>query len=62
MTDEPKAMRELHEIRERLSEEARRMTPQEHTTRVNRSAEKLAKKYGFSLVPSANPRHVRSLT
>ncbi len=52
MTDEPRVMREIHEIREKLSEEAKRMTPEEHTVHVNRIAEKLAKKHGFKLVSS----------
>lgn len=53
MSNESRVMREIHEIRELLSEEIRRMPPEEHTARVNREAAKLARKYGFTLVDLA---------
>ena len=56
MTNEPKAMREIHEIRERLYEEMKDMTPGEYTARVNRLAEELAKKYGFKMVAPADAK------
>ncbi len=52
MTEEPRAMREIHEIRERLSEEMRHMAPGEYTRRANRIAEEMAKKYGLKLLDS----------
>lgn len=52
MTEEPRAMREIHEIRERLSEEIRHMAPGEYSERANRTAEALGKKYGFKLIDS----------
>lgn len=52
MADEPKAMREIHEIRERLSEEISHMAPGEYTVQVNRTAEEMAKKYGLKLIDS----------
>ncbi len=52
MAEEPRAMREIHEIRERLSEEIRHMAPGEYSARANRTAEKLAKQYGFKLIDS----------
>ncbi len=57
MADEPRAMREIHEIRERLARETSYMTPEEHAAHVNRIAEKLARKHGFTLLhsPNSNP-------
>lgn len=55
MADESRAMREIHEIRERLAKETGHMTPEEHTAHVNRIAEELARKHGFKLVRSPNP-------
>ncbi len=55
MPDEPKAMREIHEIREQLYEEMQTMTPEEYTLCVNREAGELAKKYGLKFVHSSKP-------
>lgn len=55
MADEPRVMREIHEIRKRLSEEIRHMAPGEYTKRVNHTAEEMAKKYGFKLIDSPKP-------
>lgn len=54
VTDEPRAMREIHEIREQLAKETGHMTPEEHAAHVNRIAEELSHKYGFKLVRSPN--------
>ena len=54
MANEPRAMREIHEIREKLYEEMKDMAPGEYTARVNRQAEELAKKYGFKMLASAD--------
>jgi|GEM_PF-940660 len=50
MANEPRAMREIHEICEKLYEETKNMPPGEHTERVNRQAEELAKQSGFKNV------------
>lgn len=50
MADEPKAMREVHEIRELLAKETGHMTPEEHVAHVNKIAEECARKYGFKLI------------
>jgi hypothetical protein len=55
MADEPRAMREIHEIREQLAKETAHMTSEEHVAHVNNIAEELARKYGFKLVRSPNP-------
>lgn len=42
-------MRSLHEIREKLYDEMKRMTPEEHTVPVNNEAEELTKKYRLKM-------------
>lgn len=54
MANEPRAMREIHEIREKLYEEMKNMTPGEYTARVNREAEELAKQYGLKMLTPAD--------
>lgn len=53
MATEPRAMREIHEIREKLYEEMKGLTPEEYATRVNREAEELARKHGLKIQTSA---------
>ncbi len=53
MADEPRAMREIHEIREKLHEEMKGLTRGEYTARANRTAEKLAKQYGMKIITKA---------
>ncbi len=59
MADEPPAMQEIHDIRERLAKETGHMTPEEHAAHVNRIAEKLARKYDFKLLHSPEPLHTK---
>jgi len=40
-------MREIHEIRERLSQEAKGLTPEERTERVKTEARELLDRYGI---------------
>jgi hypothetical protein len=44
---EPEVMRELHEIRARISAETKGMTPEQRADRANAVAAELAKHYGF---------------
>ncbi len=53
MADKPKAMREIHEIREKLYEEMKDLTIEEYTDRVNRDAEELAEQYGLKILAVA---------
>ncbi len=47
MSIEPKAMREIHEIRESIYEDIKHMTPKEQTEYFHREAEEAIKKYGL---------------
>ena len=48
MTNEPEALREIHEIRIQIYEETKGMTFQERSDRSNAAAAKLAQQYGLS--------------
>lgn len=45
--NEPKVMRELHEIREKHYEKTKHLTFKELAKSINENAEKVIKKYGF---------------
>lgn len=47
MYKEPKAMREIHEIRERLYEEEKNLSPEEKIAKIHRESEAVIKKYGL---------------
>ena len=49
MMSEPRAMQEIHEIRERLSEETNNMTPTEYNARVRSRSQRLLDRYGIIL-------------
>lgn len=49
MYKEPEAMREIHEIRERLYEEEKDLSPEEKIAKIHREAEEVIKKYGLRL-------------
>ena len=48
MLNEPKAMREIHEIRAKIYEETKHMTSKEQTEFYHREAEEIVKKYGLT--------------
>jgi len=48
---------EIDQIRLRIYEETKDMTPQERADRVNRIGEAAAKKYGFKFVIRANKKN-----
>lgn len=48
-TKEPKAMREIHKIREEMYEEMRNMTTEERVRKIKREAEACKKEFGLKL-------------
>jgi len=55
MTNEPGAMREIHEIREKLHEATKDMTPEEHTAWTHERSQALLERYGILLKKSKPP-------
>ena len=49
MTNEPRAMREIHKIRERIYEETKHMSPEERAAHANEQAQKLIDQYGLKV-------------
>ena len=49
MTNEPRAMREIHEIREKIYEETKHMTPEEQTELTRKEAQEMIDKYGLNI-------------
>ena len=49
--NEPKAMREIHKIREKIYEQRKGMTPTEYNAEVGKNTEALLEKSGYKLVP-----------
>ena len=47
MTNEPKAMREIHKIREGIYEETKNMLPEERAALTRKEAQEIIKKYGL---------------
>jgi shikimate kinase len=47
MTNEPKALKEIHDIREKIYEETKNMTPEERANHAHNEAQKIIKKYNL---------------
>lgn len=46
---EPKALREIHEIREQIYEETKGLTPEERAEHTNKIGREIAEKYGLKV-------------
>ena len=57
--DEPKAMREIHEIRERLHEEQKDWSEADRRAYYDRVGGEIAKKLGLRVVPQTAQKPVR---
>ena len=49
MSNEPEAMKEIHDIRLQIYEETKDMTPQQRNEHTQKAAEEFAKKHGITL-------------
>ena len=49
MTNEPRAMKEIHEIREKIYEDTKHLTPEEQTELTRREAQALIEKHGLKI-------------
>jgi hypothetical protein len=56
MYEEPKAMREIHEIRERMHEEQKGLSDKEIIKKIREEAEEVKRKYGLKLKKHAVTR------
>jgi len=48
-SNEPRALREIHEIREQIYEETKNLSPEERAERTNRIGREIAEKYGLKI-------------
>ena len=55
MANEPRAMREIHEIREKIYEDTKHMTPEEQTEFTRREAQALIDKFGLKIKHPDSP-------
>ena len=46
---EPKPMQEIHEVRHKIYEEDKHLSPKELVEKINRNAEDLIRRYGLKL-------------
>ena len=49
MNDEPKSMKEIHEIREKIYNETKGLTPEERAAQTNKIGREIAEKYGLKI-------------
>jgi shikimate kinase len=48
-SNEPRALREIHEIREQIYEETKNLSPEERAERRNKIGREIAEKYGLKI-------------
>ena len=49
MFKEPKPMKNIHEIREKLHEENKNLSHKEHITKIHKESEEAIKRYGIKI-------------
>ena len=49
MKNEPSALKEIHDIREKIYEETKNMTPEERVKHTHHEAQKLVKQYDLKI-------------
>jgi hypothetical protein len=49
MMSEPRAMKEIHDIREKIYEDTKRLSPEEQTELTRREAQALIDKFGLKI-------------
>ena len=49
MSNEPKALKEIHRIREQIYEETKDLSPEERAERRNKIGKEIAEKYGLKV-------------
>ena len=49
MKNEPRALKEIHDIREKIYEETKNMTPEERVQHTSSEAQKLIKQYNLKI-------------
>jgi hypothetical protein len=54
--NEPKAMREIHEIREQLSREKKGLTIEERVARTNIAKDRIQKEFGIKVIDALPER------
>ena len=47
--NEPRALREIHEIREQIYEETKNLSPEERADRRSKIGKEIAEKYGLNI-------------
>ncbi len=52
---EPRALKEIHEIREQIYEETKNLSPEERAEQTNKMGKKILEKYGISHSPGNRP-------
>ena len=50
MKNEPKALKEIHDIREKIYEETKNMTPEERAKHARCEAQKLINQYNLKII------------
>jgi len=48
-SNEPRALREIHEIREQIYEETKHLSPEERAALTNKIGKEIAEKYGLKI-------------